>query len=128
MHWKLKDQQLKTSTYIDAVPKPYGKCKAKSTIATHIKKENAIQAQHKGQLSNHKRRGGKKEGKKKTYGNKPKTIKKTATVTYTLIITLNVNRLKFLTKRHKLTIDNENQIHIYAVYKRLTLDLGTHTD
>ena len=51
-----------------------------------------------------------------------------ATGTYTLIITLNVNRLKALTKRHKLTIDNENQTHIYAAYKRLTLDLGTHTD
>ena len=51
-----------------------------------------------------------------------------ATGTYTLIITLNVNRLKALTKRHKLTIDNENKTHIYAAYKRLTLDLGTHTD
>ena len=51
-----------------------------------------------------------------------------ATGTYTLIITLNVNRLKALTKRHKLTIDNENQTHIYAVYKKPSLDLGTYTD
>ena len=61
---------------------------------------------------------GEKRMEEKTYGNKPQTIKKMATGTYTLIITLNINRLKALTKRHKMTIDKENHIHTYAVYKR----------
>ena len=41
--------------------------------------------------------------KKKTYKNKPKTIKKMVIGTYILIITLNVNGLNAPTKRHRLT-------------------------
>ena len=71
---------------------------------------------------------GRKKGKKKICGHKPQTIKKMATGAYILIILLNANGLNALTKRHRLIIDKENQTHIYAAYKRLTLDLGTHTD
>ena len=52
--------------------------------------------------SNHKRREQKRKGRKKTYKNKPKTIRKMAIGTYILIITLNVNGLNAPTKRHRL--------------------------
>ena len=47
--------------------------------------------------------------------------------TFTLLITLNVNRLNAPTKRHRLTewIQKEDP---YAVYKKPTSDLGTHTN
>ena len=48
--------------------------------------------------------------------------------TYTSIITLNVNGLNAPTKRHRLAEGIQNKTHIYAVYKRPTSDLGTHTD
>ena len=48
--------------------------------------------------------------------------------TYILIITLKVNGLIAPTKRNILADWVKNKTHIYAVYKRPTLDLGTHTD
>ena len=61
--------------------------------------------------------------------NKPKTIKKMVIGTYISIITLNVNGLNAPTKRHKLAEWIQKQDpYIYAVYKRPTSDLGTHTD
>ena len=48
--------------------------------------------------------------------------------TYILIITLNVNGLNAPTKRHRLADGYKKKTHIYAVYKRPTADLGTHTD
>ena len=49
--------------------------------------------------------------------------------TYISIITLNVNGLNAPTKRHKLAEwIKKTKTHIYAVYKRPTSDLGTHTD
>ena len=48
--------------------------------------------------------------------------------TYILITTLNVNGLNAPTKRHRLVNGYKNKTHIYAVYKRSTSDLGTHTD
>ena len=48
--------------------------------------------------------------------------------TYISKITLNVNGLNAPTKRNKLLNDKKNKTHIYAVYKRTTSDLGTHTD
>ena len=54
--------------------------------------------------------------------------KKMLTETYILIITLNVNGLNAPTKRHRLAEWVQKQTHIYAVYKRPTSDLGTHTD
>ena len=48
--------------------------------------------------------------------------------TYILIITLNVNGLNAPNKRHRLLNGYKNKTHIYAVYKRPTSDLGTHTD
>ena len=50
----------------------------------------------------HKRREQKRKGRKKTYKDKPKAIKKMAVGTFTLIITLNVNGLNVPTKRHRL--------------------------
>ena len=41
--------------------------------------------------------------KKRTYENKPKTIKKMVIGTYILILTLDVNGLNASTKRHRLT-------------------------
>ena len=45
-----------------------------------------------------------------------------------LIITSNVNGLNALTKDIHWLNGSRNKTHIYAVYKRLTSDLGTHTD
>ena len=45
------------------------------------------------------------------------------------IITLNVNGLNVPTKTHRLAEwIKKNNTDIYAVYKRPTSDLGTHTD
>ena len=48
--------------------------------------------------------------------------------TYISITALNVNGLNAPTKRHRLLNGYKNKTHIYAVYKRATSDLGTHTD
>ena len=48
--------------------------------------------------------------------------------TYISIITLNVNGLMFQTKDKDWLNGYKNKTHIYAVYKRTTSDLGTHTD
>ena len=48
--------------------------------------------------------------------------------TYISIITLNVNGLKLPPKDIDWLNGYKNKTHIYAVYKRPTLDLGTHTD
>ena len=67
--------------------------------------------------------------KKRTYKNKPKTIKKIIIGTYVSIITLNVNGLNAPTKRHRLAEwIQKKKTQIYVVYKRPTSDLGTHTD
>ena len=50
-----------------------------------------------------------------------------ATGTYMSIITLNVNGLNALTKRHRLAEWIQKQDAIYAVYKKPTSDLKTHT-
>ena len=48
--------------------------------------------------------------------------------TYIWIITLNVNGLNAPTKRHRLSEWVQNKNHIYAVYKKPTSGLKTHTD
>ena len=48
--------------------------------------------------------------------------------TYIWITTLKVNGLNAPTKRHRLAEWMQKLDPIYAVYKRLTSDLGTHTD
>ena len=49
--------------------------------------------------------------------------------TYISIITLNVDGLNAPTKRHRMAEWIQKQdLYIYAVYKRPTSDLGTHTD
>ena len=45
-----------------------------------------------------------------------------------IINTLNINELNAPTKRHRLAEWIQKQDHIYAVYKRLTSDLGTYID
>ena len=48
--------------------------------------------------------------------------------TYTSVITLNVNGLNAPTKGHRLAEWTQKQDHIYAIYKKTTLDLKTHID
>ena len=66
--------------------------------------------------------------RKKDLQNQPQTIKKMVTGTYISIITLNVNRLNAPTKRHRLAEWIPKKTHIYAVYKKPTSDLKTHTN
>ena len=66
--------------------------------------------------------------KEKTYNNKCKTVKKMVKGTYISITILNVNGLSAPTKRHRLAEWIQNKTLIYAVYKRATSDLGTHTN
>ena len=47
---------------------------------------------------------------------------------YLSIITLNVNGLNAPTKRHRISEWIENKTHLFAVYKRLILDLRTPSD
>ena len=61
-----------------------------------------------------------------TYKNKPKTMKKMVIGTYISIITINVNGLNALAKRHRLAEWMKNKTHIYAVCKRPTSDLWTY--
>ena len=46
---------------------------------------------------------------------------------YISIITLNMNGFTAPTKRHRLAEGYRNTTYIYAVYKRCTSDLRTHT-
>ena len=48
--------------------------------------------------------------------------------TYILIITLNVDELNPPTKRPDSLNGYKNKTCTYAIYKRSTSDLGTHTD
>ena len=48
--------------------------------------------------------------------------------TYISIVTLNVNGLNAPTIRHRLAEWIQNKTCIFAVYKRPTSDLGTHTE
>ena len=57
--------------------------------------------------------------KENIHKNKSKTIRKMATGTYILIITLNVNRLKPPTKRHRLT-DSIQKDDLYLCYLQET--------
>ena len=66
--------------------------------------------------------------KENTYNNKPKTFKKMVIGTYISIITLNENGLMLQPKDIDWLNGYKNKTRIYAVYKRPTSDLGTHTD
>ena len=66
-----------------------------------------------------------REGKRSK--NQPQTIKKISIGTYISILTLNVNGLNAPTERHRLAEWIQKQ-HIYAVYKKPTLDFKTHID
>ena len=64
-----------------------------------------------------------RDRQKQIHNNKKRVIG-----TYILIITLTVNGLMLQPKDTGLLNGNKNKTHIYAVYKRPTSDLGTHTD
>ena len=66
--------------------------------------------------------------RRKDLQNQPQTVTQMAIGTYISIITLNVNGLNAPTKRHRLAEWIQNKTHIYAVYKKLTSDLKTHTN
>ena len=59
-----------------------------------------------------------RKGRKKTFKNKPKTIKKMEIGTYISIITLNVNGLNVSTKRHRLTEWIQKQGLVYMLATR----------
>ena len=82
-----------------AISEPHGKCKPKSYNRYTHTQIKTTQMQHKMCSSNHK----KVEGRKKTYSNQLKIIKKMAIQTYILITTIKVNGLIVSTKRHRLT-------------------------
>ena len=47
---------------------------------------------------------------------------------YLSIVTLNVNGLNAPTKRHRVSEWIKNKTHLFAVYKRLILDMRTPSD
>ena len=104
MHLQLRDQQLKTISYIHRLLYKNFRITAnqKSTIDTQTKKENQLKYntkdRHQTTRGENKRR---REQKRATKIN-PKTVNKMAIRTYVLIITLNVNELNAPTKRQRL--------------------------
>ena len=68
------------------------------------------------------------KGRKKSNKNKSKAISKMAIRTYISIITLNVNGLNAPTKNIDWLNGYKNKTQIYAVFKRPTSLLGTHTN
>ena len=99
----------------------------KSTIDTHTKKKKqSIRfTKDRHQITEEEN----KRGRKKTFKNKSKTIKKMAIGTYISIMTLNVNGLNAPTKKDMDWLNGyKNKTCIYALYERPTSDLGTHTD
>ena len=66
--------------------------------------------------------------KKKDLQKQPQTIKKMATGTYISIINLNVNGKMLQPEDTDWLKGYKNKTHIYAVYKKPTLDLKTHID
>ena len=107
MHLYLRDQQLKTISYIYIYTyTPKSKLQAtenqKYAIHTQINKKNQLKyntkASHQTTRGNNKRR----REEKKSNKNKAKAINKMAIRTYISIITLNVNGLNAPTKRQRL--------------------------
>ena len=72
-------------------------------------------------------RGENKRRRKKSNKTKSKAINKMAIRTCISIIPLNGNGLNAATKRHRLN-RYKSKTHTYAVYKRPTSILGTHTN
>ena len=102
---KLREQQLKIVTYIQGLLfiNVLVTINIKSIINTQTKKKKEskhnTKDSHQITGEENKRR---RKGKKKPYKSNPKTINKLAIRTYISIITLNVNRLNSLIKRHRL--------------------------
>ena len=129
MHFQLRNQQIKTISYyiyiyrfktsellqtknIQLIHKQIRKINSNTTLKTVIKPQEERT----------------REGKKKSNKNKSKTINKMAIRTYIAIITLNVNGLNAPTKKTDWLNGCKNKIHIYAVFRRPTSILGTHTN
>ena len=99
----------------------------KTTTNTHTKKKTQLKHNTKDVIKPQEKRPN-KERKKKVLQKQAKTIKKMVRGTYILIIALNVNGLNAPTKNTDWLKGYKNKTRIYAVYKRPTSDLGTHTD
>ena len=100
---KLRDKQLRTTLYIHRLLYQNLMENTNQNITIYTKKKKERESNPDITLkmsSNHKRKEQRRKERKKTYKNKPKTIKKMAIGTYISIITLNVNGLNALTKRH----------------------------
>ena len=95
----------------------------KSTIDTQTNKKNQLNTTLKIVIKPQEKKGRKKSNKKKS-----KTVNIMAIRTYISIITLNVNGLNAPTKRNRLADGYKNKTHIYAVFKKPTSLLGTHTN
>ena len=128
MHLQLKDQQLKTISYIFRLLYQNFRATAnkKSTIDTQTKKN---QLKYNTNNSHQTKRGeNKRRRKKKNNKNKPKIVNKMAIRIYISIITLNVNGLNAQPKDIDWLHGYKNKIHIYTVFKRPTSVLETSTN
>ena len=109
MYLQLRDQQLKTISYI------YGflyqnlriTAKQKSTIDKQTNKK--YQLKYNTKDSHQTTSGENKNRRKKSSKNKSKTVNKMATRTYISMITFNVNGLNTPTKRHRLAEQIQKQ-------------------
>ena len=99
MHQKLRDQQHNLVYIQTAISKPHGNCKAKiyNRYTQQKKKESKHNTKDSHQITGEQKRN----GRKKTYKNKYKTINKMEIRTDISVITLNVNGLNVPTKRHR---------------------------
>ena len=130
LNLKLRDQQLKTIMYI------YIDCFIKISWEMQTKKLQYIQTQKRKSNLNTalkmiikpQEKRTQEEGKKKQLQKQPQTNKKMAKGTYTLIITLKLSGLMLQPKDIDWLNGYENKTNKYAVYKRTTSVLGTHTD
>ena len=102
MDLKLRDQQLKTTSYIYRLlyQNLMGTSNQKMTTVTHTKKNK--HSKHNTGDSHQITREQKRKGRKKDLQKQSKTIFKMAIRTYILIITSNVNGLNAPTKKHRL--------------------------
>ena len=107
--FEIKRPATKTSLYMYRLfyLNPMGNANQTTTIDKHTQKKK--QPKHNTKDGHQTTREQKKEGKKKTYKNKSKTIKEMATGTYISIITLNVYGLNTPTKIQRMAERIQNQ-------------------
>ena len=139
MHLQLRDQQLKTILCVCAyiyvymymciyipISKLQGNCKPKIyNRYTNKKKQLKYNTKDTHQTT---RKGNRRREEKKTNKTKFKAVNKMAVRTYISLITLNVNGLNAATKNIDWLNGFKSKTHMYAVFKRHTSVLGTHTN